>query len=77
MTLPRPPPLAESIRLPRLIFHHVSERPPVGAKDEGKQFACYRIAPFAEDGLARHPLVYRPKLAFDFVSRKGVGRRGW
>lgn len=27
--------------------------------------------------LVRCPLVYRPKLAFNFVSRKGVGSRGW
>jgi hypothetical protein len=77
MALPRPPPLAESIRLPLHIFHHVFERRSVGAKDEGEPFACYRPAPFAEKMLARCPLVYRPKLAFDLISRKGVGSRGW
>jgi hypothetical protein len=77
MALPRPPPLAESIRLPLHIFHHDFERRSVGAKDEGEPIACYRPAPFAEKALARRPLVYRPKLAFDFVSRKGVGSRGW
>jgi hypothetical protein len=77
MALPRPPPLAESIRLPRLIFYHVFERRSVGAKDEGEPLACYRPAPFAEKMLVRCPLVYRPKLAFNFLSRKGVGSRGW
>jgi hypothetical protein len=44
MALPRPPPLAESIRLPGHIFHHVFERPSVGAKGEGEPFSCYRAA---------------------------------
>ena len=50
MAEPRRPPRGESIRLHRLILHHVFERPSIDAKDGGTLFSCYRPAPFAENG---------------------------
>ena len=55
MALPRPPPLAESIRLHRQIFHHLRSGPALGAKGEASNFSMARAFPLARP----HP----PRLA--------------